>query len=63
MNQSEGGESHNRDNVRFCLEVNMMFGFGKSEHDVRITDEELQRLKSGMSRSEQKDFDRRQKTG
>ena len=45
----------------FCLEVNTMFGFGKSEHDVRITDEEFQQLKSGMSRSEQKDFDRRQR--
>lgn len=44
-----------------CLEVKDMFGFGKSEHDVRITDEELQQLKSGMSRGEQKDFDRRQR--
>lgn len=37
-----------------------MFGFGKS-HDVRLTDKEIAQLKSNMSRSERKAFERRQR--
>ena len=39
-----------------------MFGFGKSrEHDVRLTEKEIKELKKNMSRSELKEFERRQK--
>ena len=39
-----------------------MFGFGKSkEQDVRLTEKEIQELKKNMSRSELKEFEKRQK--
>ena len=39
-----------------------MFGFGKSrEHDVRFTEKEIKELKKNMSRSELKEFEKRQK--
>ena len=39
-----------------------MFGFGKKkkEYDVRLTEEELEELKKNMTRSERKEFERRQ---
>ena len=40
-----------------------MFGFGKKkkEHDVRLTEEELEQLKKNMTRSERQEFERRQR--
>ncbi len=39
-----------------------MFGFGKSKQsDVRLTEKEIKKLTSTMSRSERKEFERRQK--
>ena len=39
-----------------------MFGFGKSrEQDVRLTEKEIRELKKNMSRSELKEFEKRQK--
>lgn len=39
-----------------------MFGFGKSrEQDVRLTEKEIKELKKNMSRSELKEFEKRQK--
>ena len=39
-----------------------MFGFGKSKtQDVRLTEKEIRELKKNMSRSELKEFERRQK--
>lgn len=40
-----------------------MFGFGKSNktHDVRLTEKEIRELKKNMSRSELKEFEKRQK--
>ena len=39
-----------------------MFGFGKSKtQDVRLTEKEIQELKKNMSRSELKEFEKRQK--
>lgn len=35
--------------------------FGKSDKDVRITDKQYKDMVSKMSRSERKDFERRQK--
>lgn len=38
-----------------------MFGFGRKEQDVRLTQKEINQLRSNMSRSEQKAFDKRQR--
>ena len=39
-----------------------MLGFGKSrEQDVRLTEKEIRELKKNMSRSELKEFEKRQK--
>ena len=39
-----------------------MFGFGKSRtQDVRLTEKEMRELKKNMSRSELKEFEKRQK--
>ena len=39
-----------------------MFGFGKSKtQDVRLTEKEIEELKKNMSRSELKEFEKRQK--
>ena len=39
-----------------------MFGFGKSKtSDVRLTEKEINELKKNMSRSELKEFEKRQK--
>lgn len=39
-----------------------MFGFGKSKtQDVRLTEKEINELKKNMSRSELKEFEKRQK--
>ena len=39
-----------------------MFGFGKSKtQDVRLTEKEIKELKKNMSRSELKEFEKRQK--
>ena len=39
-----------------------MFGFGKSnEHDVRLTDKQIQQITKDMSRSERKEFNKRQR--
>lgn len=39
-----------------------MFGFGKSNsQDVRLTEKEIKELKKKMSRSELKEFEKRQK--
>ena len=39
-----------------------MFGFGKSrEQDVRLTEKEIKELKKNMSRSDLKEFEKRQK--
>lgn len=39
-----------------------MFGFGKSKtQDVRLTEKEIRDLKKNMSRSELKEFEKRQK--
>ena len=39
-----------------------MFGFGKSKtQDVRLTEKEIRELKKNMSRSELKEFEKRQK--
>lgn len=39
-----------------------MFGFGKSKtQDVRLTEKEVNELKKNMSRSELKEFEKRQK--
>ena len=39
-----------------------MFGFGKSKtQDVRLTEKEIKELKKNMSRSEFKEFEKRQK--
>ncbi len=40
-----------------------MFGFGKKnkEYDVRLTEDELEELKKNMTRSERKEFERRQR--
>lgn len=39
-----------------------MFGFGKSRtQDVRLTEKEIRELKKNMSRSELKEFEKRQK--
>lgn len=39
-----------------------MFGFGKSKtRDVRLTEKEINELKKNMSRSELKEFEKRQK--
>ena len=37
-----------------------MFGFGKKTQDVRLTDKEIRELRSNMSKSERKSFDKRQ---
>lgn len=40
----------------------LMFGFGKSKtQDVRLTEKEIRELKKNMSRSELKEFEKRQK--
>lgn len=38
-----------------------MFGFGRKEQDVRLTQKELDQLKNNMSRSERKAFEKRQR--
>ena len=38
-----------------------MFGFGRKEQDVRLTQKEIDQLRSNMSRSERKAFDKRQR--
>ncbi len=39
-----------------------MFGFGKGkDQDVRLTEREIRELKKNMSRSELKEFEKRQK--
>ena len=39
-----------------------MFGFGKSNsQDLRLTEKEIKELKKNMSRSELKEFEKRQK--
>ena len=39
-----------------------MFGFGKSRtQDVRLTEKEIKELKKNMSRSELKEFEKRQR--
>ncbi|MCQ2535435.1 MAG: hypothetical protein MJ110_00540 [Lachnospiraceae bacterium] len=39
-----------------------MLGFGKSKtQDVRLTEKEIEELKNNMSRSELKEFEKRQK--
>ena len=39
-----------------------MFGFGKSKtQDVRLTEKEIKELKKNMSRSELKEFEKRQR--
>ena len=39
-----------------------MFGFGKNKtQDVRLTEKEINELKKNMSRSELKEFEKRQK--
>lgn len=39
-----------------------MFGFGKAKQsDVRLTEKEIKKLTSTMTRSERKEFERRQK--
>lgn len=39
-----------------------MFGFGKSnEHDVRLTDKQIQQITKDMSRSERKEFNKCQR--
>ena len=36
-----------------------MFGFGKSnEHDVRLTDKQIQQITKDMSRSERREFNK-----
>ena len=34
--------------------------FGKRDKDVRLTDEQLKKVTSGMSKKERREFDRRQ---
>lgn len=44
------------------LTRSVMFGFGKSKtQDVRLTEKEIRDLKKNMSRSELKEFEKRQK--
>lgn len=38
-----------------------MFGFGRKEQDVRLTQKEINTLKSNMTRSERKAFEKRQR--
>ncbi len=38
-----------------------MFGFGKKEQDVRLTEKQIQELTKNMSRSELKEFERKQR--
>jgi len=38
-----------------------MFGFGRKEQDIRLTQKEINQLRSNMSRSERKAFDKRQR--
>lgn len=38
-----------------------MFGFGRKEQDIRLTQKEINQLKSNMSRSERKAFEKRQR--
>ncbi len=38
-----------------------MFGFGRRDQDVRLTQKEITQLKSNMSRSERKAFEKRQR--
>lgn len=39
-----------------------MFGFGRGKtHDVRLTEKEIKELKKNMSRSELKEFEKRQR--
>ncbi len=39
-----------------------MFGFGKKkEYDVRLTEKQLQEITSKMSKSERKEFERKQR--
>lgn len=38
-----------------------MFGFGKRDQDVRLAQKEITQLKSNMSRSERKAFEKRQR--
>lgn len=38
-----------------------MFGFGRKEQDVRLKQKEINQLRSNMSRSERKAFDKRQR--
>ena len=39
-----------------------MFGFGKNkEYDVRLTEKQIKNLTKNMSKSERKDFEKRQK--
>lgn len=38
-----------------------MFGFGKKEQDVRLTEKQIQELTKNMSRSELKEFEKKQK--
>ena len=38
-----------------------MFGFGRKEQDIRLTRKEINQLKSNMTRSERKAFEKRQR--
>ena len=38
-----------------------MFGFGRKEQDIRLTQKEINQLRSNMTRSERKAFDKRQR--
>ena len=38
-----------------------MFGFGKKEQDVRLTEKQVKELTKNMSRSELKEFQKKQK--
>ena len=42
-------------------EENIMFGFGRKEQDIRLSQKEINQLKSNMTRSERKAFEKRQK--
>ena len=39
----------------------IMFGFGRKEQDIRLTQKEINQLKSNMTRSERKAFEKRQR--
>lgn len=38
-----------------------MFGFGRKEQDIRLTQKEINQLKSNMTRNERKAFEKRQR--